>query len=128
MVDGTFSNISHSSGTGGSSTGMEIDLRPLIIAIRELSASVKNPDNSLEEARPFVVPAPEVTVNEPEQKLSFTIDVPEQAVPTVNVSAPQVTIAPQEVSFTIPVWPLIFIGCANMLPFLGVVVYLILRG
>ena len=103
----TFSNISHDS-RPESIGGVDVDLRPLIVAIRELTHSLKTP-GALLDSGDLVIPPAQVTVNVPELKVpNISVSVPdyEQVAPIVNVHVPEMALPPAPVvQVTFPILP-----------------------
>lgn len=127
-MSGTFKNIDHSTSGGLSgAASSEVDLRPLIVAIRELTARIGG--GSLDPAEPMIItqePAV-VHVTVPEQKPTpVTVTLPEMQ-PEIVINVPE-TVPQVTVSTSIPTWPLILIGLTNIVTLLLVLKQVFLRG
>lgn len=126
MTTGTMSCVDHSTRvghfSGAVSGGSDVDLRPVLVAIRELSAAITGKEA---EERTIVVQAPAVSL--PEITSSPEIVVHVQPTP-IEVKVPESAPLPQPVvNVALPVMPIIFLGIINMVTTLSILVYLAVR-
>lgn len=124
---GTMSNVDHrSSQTSAFSgaVGEQVDLRPVIVAIRELSGAIAGKEA---EDRTIVVPAPTVTMPEILNQPQIKVEVQPTPVP-VEIKLPtQEALPPPVVNVAFPVMPIIFIGICNIITTAAILVYLALK-
>jgi hypothetical protein len=127
-MSGTFSGIDHKPASIGSrediqlSLGDMVDLRPIEVAIRQLSAAIER----AEVPQPVVtVPVPSVTM--PEINFQPQVSVTPQP-PTVQVNVPEQAPPPAPtVNVVLPVSALLFVCIVHMLLSLGLIVYFNVR-
>ena len=111
---------SANAGSNGSVVVQEIDIRPLVVAIREMAASLKDPD----EPREIVVHTPPPTVSVTTEKPVVNVSLPEIC-PQVNVKVPESP--PASITVCFPVWPFVLCAVPNTLALL-VLIYKAFRG
>jgi hypothetical protein len=125
MTGGTFKSVDHSSG-GVSS--IDVDLRPLIVAIRELTAKLGGGSLEPSDTQTVVTmepPVVNVTVPEPVSQ-PVTVSLPEMQ-PEIVVNVPEVV--PQVTVHTqFPTGALIFFGLTNSLALLAIIIKVFFRG
>lgn len=127
MTLGTMSCVDHSAGkvshfSGAVSGGADVDLRPVLVAIRELSAAITGKEA---EERTIVVQAPAVSIPEIISKPEIVVHV--QPTP-IEIKVPETAPLPAPVvNVAFPVLPIIFLGITNMVTTLSLIVYLALR-
>lgn len=118
FVDHSSRSVAHFSGA----VGEQVDIRPIIVAIRELSAAITGKEV---EERTIVVQSPAVTMPEIVSKPEIMVHV--QPTP-VEIKIPvQEALPPPVVNVAFPVLPIIFIGIANIISTASILVYLVLR-
>lgn len=114
MMTGTMSCIDHKAGAAGkpgSVVVQEIDIRPLVVAIREMAAGLREPD----QPREIVVHSPAPTVSITTEKPVVNVSLPEMS-PQISVKLPDAVPAALTVCF--PVWPFVLFAVPNTLALL----------
>lgn len=123
-MTGTMKCVDHSSTVAhySGAVGEQIDIRPIIVAIRELSAAITGKEV---EERTIVVQSPAVSLPEITSKPEIVVHV--QPTP-VEIKLPVAeALPPPVVNVALPVMPIIFFGIANIISTAAIVVYLVLR-
>ena len=119
-VDHSMAKVSHYSGAVSSSP--DVDMRPVITAIRELSAAIAGKEA---EERTIVVQAPAVSLPEITSKPEIVVHV--QPTPFEIKLPVQDSLPPPVVNVAFPVKPIIFIGICNIISTAAMLVYLVSR-
>ena len=119
-LEATFTSIDHKN--AASSGPASFVIRPIVMAIKELTEALKAPNHFLSPQEPLIVTAdaPIVHVNVPAQeKPVVNVNLPELD-PTIKVTLAMPEQQASQVTIVIPYGPIIFVGLLNTISLIAV--------